>query len=83
MFNWIEQKNNHELGDAVQMAQLDEFSRVASIMSAKPYYQIESLLPDAKVHYCGQSLWESLTLEDLRVTMHIDFPYGANIEVQQ
>jgi len=80
MFNWIEQRNSFEMGDAVMMAQLDEFSRVASIMSAKPYYQMESLLPSAKVQYCGQSLWDNTQLRDYRVTMHIDFPYGIDIE---
>jgi hypothetical protein len=57
---------------------------VAAITSAKPYYQMESVLPNTKVHYCGQSLWSNTELRDLRVTMHIDFPYGKeDIETQQ
>lgn len=62
------------------MAQLNEQERVEAITSAKPYYSIESVLPGSKVRYCGQTLWQMTTLNDLHVTLHIDFPFGIDIE---
>lgn len=61
LFNWEEKKKSVEEGDATITAQADEQGRAEVITSAKPYYQIDSMLPGAKCIYCAQSQFDTHT----------------------
>jgi hypothetical protein len=45
-------------------------------------YQIEASRPGSTVRYCGQSNYDDTTLQDLRVTMSIDFPPTVDIDAE-
>lgn len=83
LFNFAEQRSLIEQGDATILAQPNEQARIEAITSAKPIYQIDTIKPGAKVRYCAQSLWQNTTLQNLRVTVSIDFPLGTDLEEEQ
>lgn len=81
MFNWEEKRKSVEEGDCVIIAQTDEEGRAEAITTAKPLYQIDSMIPGAKCYYCAQSLFDQhTTLQNFRCTMRIDFPPDVDIE---
>lgn len=82
LFSYTEQYNLAEQGDATILAQSDVQARVEAITSAKPIYQIDTVKPGASLRYCAQSLWAYTTLENLRVSMTMDFPMDADIDAE-
>ena len=53
---------------------------VENVTSAEEIYQVEAMLPATKVRYCGVSFGDTQTVEDLRITMTIDFPLGTDLD---
>lgn len=64
------------------LSQYSSAERLGAVNTVKPYYQIEATLPGTKVRYAGQSVFESTTLKDFRVTMRIDFPPGTDLDLE-
>lgn len=67
-------------GDAVQLAQFSESQRFAIMKSAKPFYCIESIKPAIKIKYTGHDRGGTRRVNDFRVLLKFDFPYGIDLD---
>lgn len=79
---YIITKQPWDEGSAVELAKQGQDERIST--NIKPFYHIDSSTPGTKIRYTTQTYFKSDTaLRKLKVTYHLDFPLGADLDEEQ
>ena len=69
--------------NSVKFGKMDEQDRLRTIFNSEQIYNVEAMLPSTKIRYLGGCHYGVEYVKDLRITMIVDYPFGADLDKEQ